>query len=386
MKGIRKTSLLRQIAYTLHRNSERCLFGLILLFPLTQSFGSSPLSKSLITLLISATCLAVYAIRSKSRWLRENRFLRAPWGLSSAGMLCLSMLFLSEAFPESCLFVITVVMVGQLIFVEMRNRRFMAWARVSRRRNQHIRWQRQRTLLQAQLSEGLQWISALQHDIRQPLQALGLLLSSPRIQRDPSFESLVKQLQGCHQWIYELSENATEVAAIQANKRPLVSLRPTDAYAVVASFSSWCQPLATSKGLQVFLTLPAEASMLMLTTDERKLKRVLANLIHNALRYTDNGKVNIALLISPDSLTFQVTDSGPGLPPHIRGMLENLTLPDPGKGGLHRGLGLFVVVGFCKQMRWKVSIPKTDSTGTCIELTVPLTKATQTQIDNLTLA
>lgn len=371
---MRRAGFLGYLAHQISRHVERCLFVLVALLPLGFLTGQSAWLGLVFCALACGLCLVVHFVRAQSRWQHENRFIRAPWLLIAALLAGLAVLFILHWVPAGVLAITVAGLLGNLLFLEFRNRRFMAWARVRRRQRQHRRWQHQREGLQQQLAEGMHWLAALQHDIRQPLQALGLLLSSPRIQRDDRFDTLVRQLQGCHQWIYELSENATEVAAIQAHQMPPASLQPLDVCAVVSSFSNWMRPLASSKGLDIQISLPAGLSVKMLTTDERKLKRVLANLLHNALRYTETGQVCLSFQIAPrgDAVVFEISDMADPLPPHIQVQLETLCLPDAAKGGLRRGLGLFVVVSFCRQMGWGLAVESVRPKGKRISLRVPL--------------
>jgi sensor histidine kinase regulating citrate/malate metabolism len=69
---------------------------------------------------------------------------------------------------------------------------------------------------------------------------------------------------------------------------------------------------------------------------------------------------------------FEISDMADPLPPHIQVQLETLCLPDAAKGGLRRGLGLFVVVSFCRQMGWGLAVESVRPKGKRISLRVPL--------------
>lgn len=371
------------LAHQLNRHVERIVFVLLAATTLTFTGPWSTHAGALLCASASAVCAIVYLARNRSLWRDENRFVRTPWLAFSILMAGLTWVFIDGRLPNGLPGITAMVLLLNLLLLEFRNRRFLARKRVSRRRRQHVRWQRQRRELQLQLQEGLKWMAALQHDVRQPLQALGLLLSSPRISRDPKFELLVQQLQGCHQWIYELSENATEIAAIQAHQPPPPELAPVDVFALVSSFSNWTAPLANSKGLRVIVALPAGHQMHMITTDARKLKRVLANLLHNALRYTPAGEVSLTLRLMDGWIEMEVADEADPLPAHVHARLATLELPDPIKGGLRRGLGLFVVTGFCRQMGWALRIERRHPRGNRITLIISPSASLPQQSQNV---
>ncbi len=359
------------LPHLVSRHVERVLFALLAGMTLSLGWSHDAVAGASICLLASVVCALTYITRNRSIWRNENRFVRAPWLGFASLMLMLAGVFAFQLMEPVFPALMAVVLLVSLLALEFRNRRFLARKRVARRRRQHLRWQRQRRDLQEQLQEGLRWMAALQHDVRQPLQALGLLLSSPRINRDPQFETLVRQLQGCHQWIYELSENATEIAAIQAHQQPPPELAPADLITLLSSFSNWTAPLAKSKGLRVNIQLPSDMPMCMVTTDARKLKRVLANLLHNALRYTPKGDVTLSLQVLDSAIEIAVSDEADSLPDAIATRLLSLDLPDPVKGGLRRGLGLFVVVGFCLQMGWTLRVDRRQPRGNRITLVMP---------------
>lgn len=77
-----------------------------------------------------------------------------------------------------------------------------------------------------------------------------------------------------------------------------------DALAVV-------QPEATRKGLVLKSSIPDGGRVNM---DPGKLRRILVNLLGNAVKFTDAGEVALGMQLENGSLRFAVTDTGPGIP------------------------------------------------------------------------
>ena len=69
-------------------------------------------------------------------------------------------------------------------------------------------------------------------------------------------------------------------------------------------------PVAAAKGLELTFR-PCEAVVL---SDAQYLRRILQNLIGNALRYTDRGRVLVAARTRGRMLRLEVWDTGPGIP------------------------------------------------------------------------
>jgi len=82
--------------------------------------------------------------------------------------------------------------------------------------------------------------------------------------------------------------------------------------------------------------------------DNGKLRRVLTNLLDNALKFTpENGQVSISAELSlSGTITVHVSDTGPGIPEEYREKIFDRFSQVPGQSGRRRGSGLGLT--FCK--------------------------------------
>jgi two-component system osmolarity sensor histidine kinase EnvZ len=105
------------------------------------------------------------------------------------------------------------------------------------------------------------------------------------------------------------------------------------------------------------------------------LRRILANLIGNAVRYGNNAMVTIALDITEDKAVIRILDRGPGIPAHE---LENVFRPfyrleasrSNATGG--SGLGLAIARQLADSNGWKIELLPRPGGGTEARLTIPL--------------
>jgi signal transduction histidine kinase len=112
-----------------------------------------------------------------------------------------------------------------------------------------------------------------------------------------------------------------------------------------------------------------------IVTDQDKLKRVIVNLLSNAIMYTPRrGKVRIAAEKRQNRLKISIGDSGIGIPkaerPHIfekffRGIHAIKTAPDG------TGLGLFIVKSFVNAMGGRIFYRSRENQGTTFFFTLP---------------
>jgi signal transduction histidine kinase len=111
----------------------------------------------------------------------------------------------------------------------------------------------------------------------------------------------------------------------------------------------------TRKGLAFDLRIP-EGEVLQL--DRKALQLVLANLIKNAVAYTERGYVRV----SYEARRLTVSDSGPGIAAEHRAQVfERYYRADDKPEGL--GLGLAIVRRICEDLGWKIEVESNPGRG-----------------------
>lgn len=165
------------------------------------------------------------------------------------------------------------------------------------------------TLAEATASK-TRFLSAASHDLRQPLHSLSLLnaalgaqpLSAPAqaivaAQKDSlaAMSSLVNRL-------LNISMIESGVVQTQVEDVPLAGL--------LTSLETEFAPQARAKQLQLDIAACNEA----VRTDPTLLREIMQNLLANALRYTDRGRVSVRARREAESVILEVTDTGRGIP------------------------------------------------------------------------
>jgi signal transduction histidine kinase len=186
-----------------------------------------------------------------------------------------------------------------------------------------------------------QFLAAVSHDIRQPLQALALsvdLLRNLRSPPDPEqIATIVGKMDLSRRALADLVENLLDFSRAEAGVI-VPRLVRTSIRRVLDPIASDVTLLAAARGLAV----KCDITDAELQTDPALLSRIVRNLIDNAIRYTRTGHVGIRTVATPDTLAIHVSDSGIGMPGEsLDGMFEEYrrnTLDGPGLG-----LGLSIV-------------------------------------------
>ncbi len=134
-------------------------------------------------------------------------------------------------------------------------------------------------------------------------------------------------------------------------------------------------------GLRLALTpgLPVEV-----VCDRSKLVRVLNNLIHNAVKYTNQGAVTVRVFHGSGSLIFKVIDTGEGIPAGFRdAIFEKFTQVDGSdlRAQAGSGMGLALAKELVKCMGGAIGVQSRLERGSIFTFTLPLPKAgTETKV------
>ncbi|WP_297090438.1 ATP-binding protein [uncultured Draconibacterium sp.] len=119
-------------------------------------------------------------------------------------------------------------------------------------------------------------------------------------------------------------------------------------------------------------------------TDKGKLQQILINLISNAFKFTDEGKIEVGYTITNNTIEFFVSDTGIGIPREKQETIfERFTQLHNDKKNLYggTGLGLSIVKGLTNLLNGKVWLESTTedekngkARGTTFYFTIPLVK------------
>jgi len=152
-------------------------------------------------------------------------------------------------------------------------------------------------------------MTAIGHDLRQPAQAIGLVLS--RLEARAIDESDRALLRAAGREAARLTRGLDSLAIAVRDKgdrpeRP--ALGPTSLGPLLSDAAETWAPIAKAKGL----TLSAIDTDIRVASNARLLSVILDNLVSNAVKYTDTGGVVIACRHLGDLVDVEVSDTGRG--------------------------------------------------------------------------
>lgn len=218
------------------------------------------------------------------------------------------------------------------------------------------------------------FFAAANHDIRQPLQAMGIYLDLLRRRATPETRPVVEELLKTSASISTLVEQVLTVTRMEFGRldlHPEVVFLPE----FLEELAQECRPVATRKGL-VIRVVSAQVSVM---TDRIMLKRALKNLVSNAINYSRADAELPEIVIGARHLgsgdvSIGVYDCGPGLSADDRKRLfETFFRGSAGKEnpGSGFGLGLSIVKGLAKQLDATLSVSSRPGRGSVFRMTFP---------------
>ena len=164
--------------------------------------------------------------------------------------------------------------------------------------------------------DGLEMVVEVAHDLRSPITSILFLAEILQQERSgPITELQERQLGLIYSAAFGLSAMASDVLELARGGDRLVDLDPIpfSIADIMESVRDIVEPIAEEKGLTVLLSEPPSDFRVGYPV---ALSRVLLNLTTNALKFTDEGEVQIlATQTGPDSVEFTVQDSGRGIAP-----------------------------------------------------------------------
>lgn len=228
----------------------------------------------------------------------------------------------------------------------------------------------------AQLAEAtaakVQFFAAASHDLRQPVHAIGLYLAA--LQQGQSVAGADRAIQGIRQsWMVldELLVKILDLARIN-NQAIKPSLMAMSAHVMARDVIETLFSVAQKKSIRLVL-LGRHGTLVM--ADPFMLRRVLSNLIDNAIKFSPEGSTVAVILRTKRGIpVVEVRDAGPGIAPenHARIYHEFVQL-----GNFERnrnegfGLGLAVVNAFAQAMHGRLELASALGKGSTFRLLLP---------------
>ena len=217
------------------------------------------------------------------------------------------------------------------------------------------------------------FLAAASHDILQPLNAARLYVTS-LVERQGGGEDarLVGNIDASLEAVEDILGALLDISRLDtgAMKPEIATFRIDE---LMRQLEVEFTPLAREKGLKL-LFVPCS---LTVRSDRRLLRRLLQNLVSNAIKYTPRGRVLIGCRRRRGKLRIDVYDTGLGIPQSKKRVIfrEFHRLDEGAKVARGLGLGLSIVERIARVLGHKIDLKSTVGRGSHFSVEVPLTAA-----------
>ena len=216
------------------------------------------------------------------------------------------------------------------------------------------------------------FLAKVSHELRTPIQSLlGYSeLLRQRVAEDPKAAGWLAALHQHGELMTRLINDLIDLGAVETGAFKLAA-RTIEPGSLVSQAVESFRPRAEKKQLSLACFIDPGLPE-WVTLDGERFRQVLANLLGNAIKFTDRGGVTVALRKEEaDALVLTVRDTGPGIPPQEQGRLfaafSRLELTADKEGS---GLGLALSAALCRAMGGELGVASDGLAGSCFTAVV----------------
>lgn len=220
-----------------------------------------------------------------------------------------------------------------------------------------------------------EFVATMSHELRTPL---NIIIGYNDLMRDGEFGDLaVEQADvlgrvrtSAHQ-LLSLINNLLDIGRLDVGRTPL-DVTEVDVATLLHELRSEVSETAVKPGIETIWEAPTEAPTI--ATDAIKLRVVLKNVLANALKFTDRGRISVSATQCGEGVVFEICDTGPGIPPQaVAVIFEPFRQLEPASTRAHGGvgLGLYISRRLLDLLGGSIEVDSRVGVGSCFRIALP---------------
>ncbi|WP_126376307.1 ATP-binding protein [Desulfovibrio ferrophilus] len=226
-----------------------------------------------------------------------------------------------------------------------------------------------------------EFLANMSHELRTPLNGIfGMLQLMQMTSLDEEQQEYIRTALSTGRSLLTLINDVLDFSKLEAGAQGLVE-SSFDLRRTVSQVLDNFRVPADEKGLLLAAVFHADVPR-YIVADESRFRQVLFNLVGNAVKFTESGKVEVNVSPLPGvtisakvTILLSVTDTGIGIPEsQIENIFEAFTQVDGAHARRYKGtgLGLGIVRRLMELMAGEISVESTEGEGTTVYLTLPV--------------
>ncbi|MBN2891407.1 MAG: response regulator [Bacteroidales bacterium] len=233
---------------------------------------------------------------------------------------------------------------------------------------------------QAEESDKLKtvFLANMSHEIRTPMNAIlgfSVLLKKNNLEK-PKQERYLEIIHKSSNQLLKIIDDIIDISKIDANQIN-ITIEPCSPLELVKDVKSvffHIKEYSENKNVELILDRITNETI-FIESDPNRLKQVISNLISNAYRYTEYGKIIFGYTLNSDDIVFFVKDTGIGIPKEKQEVIfERFRQVDEFSYHEGTGLGLTISKALVELLGGKIWLESEPNKGTVFYFSIPLSK------------
>jgi signal transduction histidine kinase len=225
-----------------------------------------------------------------------------------------------------------------------------------------------------------EFLAKMSHELRTPLNAVigysQILLEDAEIEGDGASMADLTKIHGAGQHLLKLVNEILDLSKIEAGKMEL-DLEEVDICDLIEEIAEAAKPAALNNGNEFSCTVSPYLGLAL--CDAARFRNMAGQLLDNAAKFTQNGKVEVIANRVPDDdgdqLVVEIIDTGIGIAPEqITHLFEKFTVADDSSTSKYGGTGLGLALSqkLCKLMGGEILVESALGQGSRFTIRMPL--------------
>lgn len=217
-----------------------------------------------------------------------------------------------------------------------------------------------------------EFLATVGHEIRTPMTGvLGMAELLAGTSLDATQQHYVATVRQSGQHLLRMVNDLLDLSRAEAGKLSL-NPQPTHLRALLHEVFDAIAPLAQRKGLTCALDI-ADDVPVGVRVDATRLRQIVLNLAHNALKFTSAGRIVLRARRADARICIEVEDTGPGMnEAECARLFQRFSQTSFGAGLGGSGLGLSIVHQLAQLMDGEVSLRSTPAVGSVFSVYLPM--------------
>lgn len=216
------------------------------------------------------------------------------------------------------------------------------------------------------------FVAAASHDLLQPLSAAKLFVSSlESTMEDGGTRQVLSKTNSALCSVENILEALLDISKLDSG-RASIHVSSVSLDDMLRQLQDELTPLARQKGLDLRILQTG----VHVDSDLTYLRRILQNLVSNAIRYTEKGRVLVGGRRTHNGIRVEVWDTGPGIPEDKQNLIfdefERLNATASAADGM--GLGLAIVERACALLHHPLNLNSVLGQGSVFSVELPLSR------------